>query len=213
MKVELHLHTKRYSPCAVNTPQDMLLGLISRGYEAVFFTEHDAVWSRRDLTALQKAFPQIRIFPGLEKTIINRGTGSYQHLLILGTNSADYIFMDDAEAILERAADENLPTILAHPFRWEGSSEMLDEGLYPDALECRTCNHTAGQGDRSRVTASELGLQVVNAGDAHGLRMLERFWIETDNPFHSPQQLREILVAQQYQLCEASCVPAELAEE
>jgi hypothetical protein len=204
MKVELHLHTKRYSPCAVNTPEEMLLGLIARGYEAVFFTEHDALWSSRDIARLQERFPQIRIFPGLEKTLHHPSDESFQHLLILGTTSSDYLFMDDAEAIIDRAAEENLPTILAHPFRWAGSSDMLDEGLYPDAIECRTCNHSIGQAEYSRKAAAKMGMQLVNGGDAHGLRMLGRYWIETQRPFNRAQHLRDILLAGEYDLCEAN---------
>jgi predicted metal-dependent phosphoesterase TrpH len=213
MKAELHLHTNRYSACAVNSPEEMLVGLIARGYEAVFLTEHDAVWSRKDTARLQEHFPQIRIFGGLEKTLYHDDREGFQHLLILGTHSADYIFMDDAEAILDRAADEGLPTILAHPFRYEGSSHILSEGLYPDALEYRSCNHTAGQAEKSQAAAEEFGLQLVNAGDTHGLRMLGRFWTETDEDFDSPGELRDMLLAGRYQRREAQLPAARLVEE
>jgi hypothetical protein len=121
--------------------------------------------------------------------------------------------MDDAEAILDRAADENLPTILAHPFRWDGSAEILDEGLYPDALECRTCNHSAGQAEKSQAVAEQQGMALVNAGDAHGLRMLGRFWIETAAPFAEPSQLRDILASEQFTRCEAKLPAGRLVKE
>ncbi len=45
MKVELHLHTTRYSGCAVATGGELMERMVEIGYEAVFITEHDAVWS------------------------------------------------------------------------------------------------------------------------------------------------------------------------
>ena len=58
MKVELHLHTSRYSACAVCRPAEMMNGLIARGYEAVYITEHDAVWETAELNDLRRQFPQ-----------------------------------------------------------------------------------------------------------------------------------------------------------
>lgn len=63
MKVELHLHTNRYSGCSVNSPEQLVERLIRTGYEAVFITEHSAVWGDDELAELQGHFGQIRIFP------------------------------------------------------------------------------------------------------------------------------------------------------
>ena len=41
MKVELHLHTSRYSLCAVDSPAQMMLRYIDAGYQAVYITEHE----------------------------------------------------------------------------------------------------------------------------------------------------------------------------
>ena len=65
MKVELHLHTFRYSGCSTATPQQLMAELIRCGYEAVYITEHDTMWSDWEIDNLQKEFPQIRIFPGV----------------------------------------------------------------------------------------------------------------------------------------------------
>ena len=55
MKVELHLHTNRYSPCAGNSPQDMMVALITAGYDTVFITEHEVVWPDKELASLGKS--------------------------------------------------------------------------------------------------------------------------------------------------------------
>jgi len=143
MKVELHLHTSRYSGCAVNSPEEMMTGLIAAGYEAVFITEHAAVWPIEELDELRGKFPQLRIFGGVELYV-----GSH-HLLVLGTSDASYLdICDDAPAVLEKARRASHLTVLAHPFRWEEGFEMLYESLRPDAIEYCTCNHDRPAADR-----------------------------------------------------------------
>jgi len=82
MKVELHLHTSRYSGCATATPFELMEALIGYGYDAVFVTEHDTVWPDWELRQLQEEFQDIRILPGVELTL---GPDQTQHLLVLGT--------------------------------------------------------------------------------------------------------------------------------
>ena len=81
MKVELHLHTSRYSGCSTATPAALMRKLVEAGYEAVYITEHDAVWPEREIARLQEDFPAIRIFAGVELSL---GTDvmPLEHLLV-----------------------------------------------------------------------------------------------------------------------------------
>jgi predicted metal-dependent phosphoesterase TrpH len=195
MKVELHLHTNRYSACAVATPGEFMRRLVEIGYEAVYITEHDAVWSEWEIAQLQAGHPLIRIFPGLERTL---SAESMQHLLILGTTDPAYLQMEDPAEVLEKARAEGHLTILAHPFRWEGAAGMLDSGLRPDALECYSSNHTAAEAARAAQAAERLKLALVNTGDSHGLHSLNRFWIETDQPLQKADDIRRIVMNKAY---------------
>src|SRR5512133_3603561 len=128
MKVELHLHTSRYSGCAGNTPAEMMEALIAAGYSAVFITEHSVVWPQREIDELQKAFPQIRIFGGVE---LSFGTDSAQHLLILGTSDMNYLTCKTPADAISRARAEGNLAILAHPFRWPGGDAALAGPVLP----------------------------------------------------------------------------------
>jgi len=86
MKVELHLHTSRYSACAINTPEEMMQRLVDTGYEAVYITEHNMVWSDKELDELRAKFPPLKIFPGVE---LNCGLEGIQHLLVLSATAKD----------------------------------------------------------------------------------------------------------------------------
>jgi hypothetical protein len=192
MKVELHCHTSRYSGCAISSPRELMRRFIKFGYDAVFLTEHDAVWSDHELEELGEDFPQLRIFPGVELSI------GWHHLLVLGTNDVRYLqAADEREAVAKAQAEGHL-TILAHPFRWQGAAEMLERGPLPEAIEYRTSNHDADEAEAARAAARRLGLALVNAGDIHSAAVLNRFWIETHRPLERAGDIRDIVLSGAY---------------
>ncbi len=195
MKVELHLHTSRYSACSKATPAELMERMIQAGYEAVFITEHDAVWGSSEIAQLQAGFPDISIFPGIEISIGQQGM---QHLLVLGTTDPVYMRLDETKDILEKARAERHLTVLAHPFRWEQGAAMLADGLRPDAMEHLTNNHTPGMAKISIAAAERLDMPLVNSGDVHGLDFLNRFWIETDQPIIKASDIRPAVLNRAY---------------
>jgi predicted metal-dependent phosphoesterase TrpH len=194
MKIELHLHTTRYSPCARATPEQMMQRLVAAGYEAVYITEHDAVWRADELADLGEQFPSLRIFGGVELTI-----GAH-HLLVLGTSDPTYLDLHEESAVLDKARAAGHLTILAHPFRWDGGAGMLEIGMRPDALEARTNNHDEPAAQRARRVASELGLKVVNSSDAHDVDALDKFWVETAAPITAAEDIRDVILNGAYEL-------------
>lgn len=192
MKVELHLHTSRYSGCAINSPEEMMRGLIDAGYDAAYITEHDAVWSTDEIAELQRLFPQIRVFPGVELSL------DAQHLLVLGTTDPKYLSLEEVEDVLRTARRDGHLTVLAHPFRWSGGSLMLEKGLLPDALEWFTNNQRGLAADTASDTAAEFHLAPVNGGDVHALEMIGHYWIETHQPVVQADDIRRIVLAGEY---------------
>jgi len=196
MKVELHCHTSRYSGCATATPAELMERMVQTGYEAVFLTEHDAVWPEWELAQLRDGWPDLRVFGGVELSLPG---DPMVHLLVLGTSDPAYLALRaDPAAILDKARAEGHLTVLAHPFRWAGAAEMLEAGLLPDALEHLTGNHDAHRAGIAKTQAERLGLPIVNAGDTHGLDFLNRFWIETDRPLAKPDDIRAAVLNRAY---------------
>lgn len=197
MKVELHLHTSRYSACARASARELMTRCIHCGYEAVYITEHDAIWSTWEMDELQSEFPWIKIFGGVELTI------SYEplrHLIVLGTNDPQYLqFGDDSAAALAKARREGHLSILAHPFRWEDAETVLDPQDLPDALEYVTCNQTLPrQLQEVQQAADRFKLATVNAGDVHSLEFIDRYWIETNHPIETAESIRPIVLKGAY---------------
>lgn len=199
MKIELHLHTNRHSPCSRNTPDEMMLQLAEEGYDGVFLTEHDILWDEEELMELRERHPGIRIWPGVERTFCHeRGTC---HLLILGATDPRFLEMTDPGDIFALARQNRHLTVLAHPFRWEGSNELIAQGFFPDAMEYRSYNHDAVQGQMSWVSANRLGIRLINAGDSHGLDAIGQFWIETTGPIEFPTDLYQAILQKRYENC------------
>ncbi len=167
-------------------------GLIVEGYEAVFITEHDTVWSESELADLQSVFPEIRIFGGVELTV------DRCHLQVLGTCDPDYAEMHDAAAIITKAREDGFATILAHPLRWMGGDEVLACGVFPDALECGTPNHDDFRRKRAIKVCEQLELAPVFADDVHCEEIIGSYWIETERPLVGPKDIRQILVDRSY---------------
>jgi hypothetical protein len=199
MKVELHLHTNRYSACSIDTPETLMRELIDSGYEAVYITEHDAVWSEDEIAELQEAFPEILILPGVELSL---GTHASMHMLVLGTSDPDYVALRYNQATaLEKAQSHGNLTILAHPFRWPGGAAILDRWHCPDALEFMTGNHNTQMAEKARAEAERLGIKLVNCGDIHARQMINRFWIETHVPLSEPNDIHDIIINGLYDMC------------
>ncbi len=195
MKVELHLHTSRYSGCSQNTPHDLMTRAIETGYDAVFITDHNAVWAEWEIELLQAEFPQIRIFPGVELSL----GGGLQHLLVLGTTDRLLPDLADKPAeVLAMARDRGHLTILVHPFRFKGGDEILRKNLLPDAIEHCSPNVNPDQAELARKAGDRLSLPLINSGDTHALSFLDRFWIETHRPVVHADDIREIILAGEY---------------
>jgi hypothetical protein len=195
MKVELHLHTTRRSACATSGPEELLRAAANLGYEAVYLTEHHDVWPAAEIAELQAAVPAVRIFPGVE---LNLTFEPLQHLLVLGTSDPEYLTIFNPGKVLAKARAEGHLTILAHPCRWEGGGQILDQGLLPDAIEFRTGNQGLSQSAKAEQRAEQLHLPLVNAGDTHSVAMLGHFWIETARPIVQADDIRTIILAGQY---------------
>jgi len=201
MKVELHCHTSRFSLCAINTPDEMLTRLVEEQYDAVFLTEHDALWSSHDIAFMQKRHPKIKVFPGLELTHHHDEGEGISHMLILGTTDPAFLFITDQADLIAHAQKSGCTTIAAHPYRWAGANKLLQHPALPDAIEGFTPNHPPDKATLAHKTAKELSLSTVNTSDAHSVDFLGKFWVETNIDFETPQQLREIIIAREYKNC------------
>lgn len=196
MKVELHCHTRRYSGCARLQPAELMEQYVRAGYDAVYITEHDAVWPTDQLEELRREFPRLRIYPGVELMINGSLT---EHVVVLGTNDPEYVHLrHDGPALLAKARSQGHLTVLAHPYRWETSATSLAGPILPDAMEYHTCNHDGEAAHQSLMESLRLGMRIVNAGDTHDSHFVNRFWVQTWGEILRPDDIRTAILEGAY---------------
>jgi predicted metal-dependent phosphoesterase TrpH len=196
MKTEIHAHTNVYSACSRMAPRDLIVMAEASGYDALFLTDHGKVWSERDLAEACEWSDHLLVLPGIEISL-----PSGMDLLVLGANDPDYEKMDNPGDIFAKACADGCLTVIAHPFRW---TEVLPEYCrLADAVETRSCNHPLeSQAEAAGVFAVQHNLAEVFSSDAHGLNFLNRFWIETDEPFANAREFRQLIVGSSYTNCQ-----------
>ena len=193
MKVEVHAHTDKYSVCSRIPPRELIAMADASGYDALFVTEHDRVWSKSELAGLQELAERVRVYPGVEVTL----TGEV-HLLVLGAQDPIYERIKTPSEVFGQACADGFLTVVAHPFRW--SHTLPEYCRLADALEVLTCNQ--GSDDhaaQARACARKENMAEIYASDAHGLNFMNKFWVETHEPFETPQEFRRLVLTGRYE--------------
>ena len=79
IRIDLHVHTRRYSPCAEALDPDHLPErLESLGLDGLVITEHDHLWSTEDIEYLNRRMRHGRIYRGVEVSSRNG------HFIVIG---------------------------------------------------------------------------------------------------------------------------------
>ena len=195
MKVEIHAHTDRHSGCSRIPPRELVAMAEASGYDAVFVTDHGKVWLPHELEVLNSLSDRVGVFPGIE---ISLAEG--QDILVLGADNPIYESLTSANEILAQTGADGYLTVLAHPFRWDDT--VAEYCTLLDAIEIFTCNHPLDkQAGNAQAYADQHRLAPVYASDAHGLNFMNRFWIETVEPFETVQDLRRLILSGGYENC------------
>ncbi len=193
MKVDLHVHTSRYSSCSRMTPEEALTAAKNKGLDALCFTEHNVLWPVQEAKRLEDDYG-IKIFRGIEIT----STGG--DVLVFGVE----------EAIPEMPSPEELKLIVdhangvcfaAHPFRGFllfgiGSMDMSIE----DAASNPTFAHVHGlevcnglvtdeENTIAASVANSLGLLKTAGSDAHTIESIGKYVLEFDAELKSELEL------------------------
>lgn len=167
MIVDLHTHTKEHSVCSHQSLSELVASARRKELDAVVITDHDYLWTPEDLTRSLSGVEHgpLLVLRGQEVSCLDG------HLLVYGTSRSIVGDVTRAE-LAARVRDGGGATILAHPFRWGGFSEVSDKVAAEyfrqfDAIEWRTTNHNAGEQARAEKFRSLPRIRLVGASDAH----------------------------------------------
>lgn len=169
--VDLHIHTFPASACASDSAEDMVKSAREKGLDAICLTDHNHVWSEKDVGQLMDRL-NFQIFRGNE-IVTDQGD-----MLVFGFyDSVDRVIkLKDLSNLVKRAGGF---IVAAHPFRGFLTFGAGQIGLTPEkAMEREMFNHvqavetlngkvTQKENELARKVAQGLNLSMTGGSDAH----------------------------------------------
>ena len=171
MIIDLHVHTKRLSPCSEMSPEEAVLEAKKIGLNGICFTEHNKVWEPQELVKIKER-AGISIFHGIE---VDTTEG---HVLVFGfqKNLQGITPIEDLRQMVNAV---NGFMIAAHPFRgfllFGFSKLQMDVESasknhlfkFIDGMEVFSGRQTPKENDFSSQVCERLNLKRVGGSDAH----------------------------------------------
>lgn len=167
VRVDLHVHTRCYSPCAEGLDPEQLIGCLAPSrLQGLVITEHDHLWPSAEIDALNRLADYGRIYRGIEVSSCNG------HFIIIGLDHLPPppagISIDDLMVYL-RPTDAVV--IWAHPFLNYGSTsaalsaDRMPQGIH--AVEVASGVTIGEQRRQAQTLAMRRGWVAVGGSDAH----------------------------------------------
>ncbi|GMW03750.1 MAG: hypothetical protein AMXMBFR84_48840 [Candidatus Hydrogenedentota bacterium] len=174
LRIDLHLHTKRYSACSQIEPDRLIDRAVRAGLDGVVITEHHHQWTDRELSELveRSGHPGFRLLAGFEYT------SSHGDILIYGLEPDEakrFTPRWAPEKALELAYGLGAVCIAAHPTRAGLSFDDRIINLQLNAIEVRSVNLQAHEQALALKLSGTLGIPPVTCSDAHRLEDVGRF--------------------------------------
>jgi len=185
MRFDIHIHTRRYSPCSDIDPFELLPRAVEVGLSGIAIVEHNALWSDEDIHILKResAIENMSVFPGVE--IRSR----HGDLLVFGLRDLHGVKRwDSARSILKAVHDRGGAVIVAHPTRYGMGCDRVVLDMDFDGMEVMSTNMCAEEQDRALALSSSSGIKAVGASDAHSLHSVGDYYTVFDEAVDSMER-------------------------
>ena len=175
MKIDLHVHTRERSPCAISSTEQMIRAATDSALEGMVISDHDRPVPPERLSYLNAKYAPFRVFGGVEVTLAG------EHVLVLGVQD-DLLELrwwtyPDLHAFVE---EQSGFLALAHPFRFNGRIEADVECFRPHALEVYSHNTPRRAEPYIRTVAAALDVPLLSNSDAHRAGDIGAYYNELD---------------------------------
>lgn len=191
-RVDLHVHSRRYSPCAeLLDPEQLPAAMAERGLHGVVITEHDVLWPAEEIAELNRGLDGFRIFRGAEISSCNG------HFIVIGMDGLEDLRPGvTAERIVQAAREQGAAVIWAHPqLEYRQMVQPLKCCDLPKGLDAVEVVSTATFGEQTEVAmgyARYLQCGMVGGSDAHTLDHVGKAFTRFD---HLPLDEKELAAA------------------
>jgi len=179
MRFDIHIHTRRYSPCSDIDPFELLPKAAEIGLSGIVIVEHNALWREEDINMLKREHEveNVTVFAGTE--IRSR----HGDLLVFGVRDLRGIRPGgSARDILETAHERGGAVVIAHPTRYGLGCDRILFDLEFDGMEVMSTNMCADEQSQALALSSCSGIRAIGASDAHTLHSVGDYYTVFDDP-------------------------------
>ncbi len=187
MKIDLHNHTTKYSPCSVISPDELVRCYLKSGADGLCITEHNRFWNESERSELlEKYGKRIKIFFGAE---INTQIG---HVLVFSKQTLNmpidkYVNVEDLSKAFKR---EESAFIWAHPLRWlNWRPELADYLKFFDAVELYNGNLSESAIKNSEKRFRPFTDKFTGGSDSHSADMTAKYFTQFENSIENTEEL------------------------
>ncbi|MCD6310193.1 MAG: PHP domain-containing protein [Candidatus Eremiobacteraeota bacterium] len=188
MKIDIHSHTERYSPCSIISPPELVMATLSAGLDGLVITEHNRTWPARELRALRDSLDLPEEFFLASGQEVDTDLG---HVLIYGCN-INFGINRHWREVIRITKEERGAAVLAHPFRWMPPVQKEDFEnflLEFDAIEVMSANLNREAQEYGLEKAGSLGIPQVGGSDAHAKNMAGTYYTNFIDPVNTIEDL------------------------
>lgn len=163
----MHVHTRRYSPCAETLDPNQLHRIMELSdLDGLVITEHDRLWPMEDIALLNRQLENRRIYRGVEVSSSNG------HFIVIGLERLVGIGPGiGIEKLLHLVEADQAAIIWAHPQLYYGNTpNPLKGGDMPEGLHAVevASSLTVGQDILlAKALARRMNCATVGGSDAH----------------------------------------------
>ncbi|MBF0318182.1 MAG: PHP domain-containing protein [Nitrospirae bacterium] len=185
LKVDLHVHTRPYSPCSTISPHEAIKAAIEAEIDVLVFTDHDTIWPGREIEELQKwAGPALRLLSGIEVSCLGG------HFLVYGLESLKGLHYNmTAAELISIVRRHSAAVVVAHPFRFSMEDGNACYNLDIDGVEVDSSNTTPSNRALAGKLAEKRNLPRIYASDAHSRRDVGRYHTLLPQPINTISDL------------------------
>ena len=202
MRIDMHVHTNRYSACSTIEPEELIEEARRIGLDGLCLTEHDTLWPPDEIEELGRD-SGLRIFQATEITT------DHGHVLVFGCNEnmGDVSTLDGLRSKVMRAAGL---MFAAHPFRGSVRYGLTEPQMSVeqacerpvfrgvDGIEIANGMAWDSENDLARNVAERLDLIGIAGSDAHWLDELGHCVTIFERHIQTVQQMVDELRARRF---------------
>ena len=192
-RIDHHIHTTRYSPDSMMSPEELIEAAREAGLDGVVITEHDALWEPEELAELADRAEGLTVLSGVE---ISTREG---HVLAFGLTDLDECPPGVALAdLVEVARAQGAALVAAHPYRWDQDFDAIiaEHGPVFDALELASNNVLPEMREQIEAMLRRCPtMGATGSSDAHDVETVGCYYSEFPGPVGSIREFVKALRA------------------